>query len=1004
MENHFIIGLGGTGGKIIRSFRKSLHAETRDLNPKNITFLHVDTSDDLMRGGEAWKILGKSVELPQGNKLLLSSPDLKDLLVNIENYPNLKAWIGNKSVIQNFASNSAAFKIEAAQRRKIGRLRIATNITTFNNKIFELSKRLRDNTKENKINFHICCGISGGTGSGIIVDVISQIRKHIGVRDGEIILYLLLAEEGSTTWNSGGFYYANTYATLKELNALSIGKYKPIDVDPKFKGRRLDNLDDFFKCAYIIENVNSNNTTLNIENEIPDLIGNFLFSKIAVGSNVDFKTDVLDRQENFTNVEPNPEEENEDIYDKINGTDRDKKARSVKFLRFGIKKLEVPKEEIYDFIVYNNLNSLLNSCLYYNWHPKEGFVNEPKNIPINELLSQQIENFKISDDYFTLNKRIIASSNTTEKYITIKEFWEIVIPRCETRALKSNNDNWLSEMLECSNSQFHKLFRNVGVKEFYNNAQRDISDLSNELIINIKNELFRKWRQKEISLFDIQRFTRNIKEDIEKRRNNIAGKKTLNRNTIETADLNINKAFTKWRNIGILAEKLLNRKERILAEFSQFVKVKFIAESENIALDFASELMIKTIDALGEFENSLNDFISKFRSKSDEISNILNQQNIREESIAYNDDKVLSSKIIRFYDPKKIRDLNKVLLTDKEFQNSIYDTLYNDVVNYDNEKNKDLFTQFNDKELNHIIENIGDKIKLFWENYLNAKDLKYRISGIYEELGSKFNNNDESLNKFTKRILELSGEFLRFDLNSSLNLDKEMISTTTIIIPEINPNDIFQSKLKKSFADNSSSSIFIEKSVEHNNSIEIISITNLFPLRTIGHLKKLKEEYDNLTLEDKAYIHTEDICFNEIPEIVVKTPEELKIELSNFQNTLEVTETLILGYIFDLIKKDEDKNGKIQYVVYSRNTETVATVKSILGSSLKENPNYIYKDTFDFINKEIELEFKNKNLKDEIKIKLLNFREELENEKDKDREFINRNSEAINNIIKKLEL
>ena len=45
MENHIIIGLGGTGGKVLRSFRKSIFNEFRILEPEDISlgYIYVDS-------------------------------------------------------------------------------------------------------------------------------------------------------------------------------------------------------------------------------------------------------------------------------------------------------------------------------------------------------------------------------------------------------------------------------------------------------------------------------------------------------------------------------------------------------------------------------------------------------------------------------------------------------------------------------------------------------------------------------------------------------------------------------------------------------------------------------------------------------------------------------------------------------------------------------------------------------------------------------------------------
>jgi len=48
--NHVIIGLGGTGGKVIRALRKLVYAEFRQEQPsgQEIGYLYVDSSKEMM--------------------------------------------------------------------------------------------------------------------------------------------------------------------------------------------------------------------------------------------------------------------------------------------------------------------------------------------------------------------------------------------------------------------------------------------------------------------------------------------------------------------------------------------------------------------------------------------------------------------------------------------------------------------------------------------------------------------------------------------------------------------------------------------------------------------------------------------------------------------------------------------------------------------------------------------------------------------------------------------
>ena len=97
-KNHLIIGLGGTGGKIIRAFRKTIYQEFRQTDPPDVAlgYLYVDSSDEMMSPDDpTWRILGRSVQIGTNSQLKITDANLQARLANIANYPGIKDWIGS---------------------------------------------------------------------------------------------------------------------------------------------------------------------------------------------------------------------------------------------------------------------------------------------------------------------------------------------------------------------------------------------------------------------------------------------------------------------------------------------------------------------------------------------------------------------------------------------------------------------------------------------------------------------------------------------------------------------------------------------------------------------------------------------------------------------------------------------------------------------------------------------------------------------------------------------
>jgi hypothetical protein len=119
-----------------------------------------------------------------------------------------------------------------------------------------------------KKRFFICCGLSGGTGSGSFIDALLQVRKKFQNHNDEVYLYLYLAESQPmpSAKSDGGNYFANAYAGLKELNHLEIKRFEPIDVA---EGGKL-NLERLHNTAYIITNENKEGVFLDPSQHIPE--------------------------------------------------------------------------------------------------------------------------------------------------------------------------------------------------------------------------------------------------------------------------------------------------------------------------------------------------------------------------------------------------------------------------------------------------------------------------------------------------------------------------------------------------------------------------------------------------------------------------------------------------------------------------------------------------------------------------------------------------------------
>ena len=275
--NHLVIGLGGTGGKIIRDLRKIIAADSHSREPHesvNFEYLYMDTDDALLRREAEWRVLGKSVELDQSQTLISTAADFRRMLNEVDAYPGVKPWIEPLSIFEIIDAGVQA----AGQRRKLGRLLFARNAKAFVEKLKDRVSTLQQKNRSTDVTFHVLCGLAGGTGSGSIVDVVALLRKEYpNVRSNRILIYAFLPEKNPSFGDGDGRYYANGYAALAELNGMAAGSYRPFDLT---NGDRCSVRDAiWFNGCYLVNNENDAGVNVSVQDELPKIVAEFIYQK-----------------------------------------------------------------------------------------------------------------------------------------------------------------------------------------------------------------------------------------------------------------------------------------------------------------------------------------------------------------------------------------------------------------------------------------------------------------------------------------------------------------------------------------------------------------------------------------------------------------------------------------------------------------------------------------------------------------------------------------------------
>lgn len=285
MENHILIGLGGVGGRVLKEFKKRLFLEftPEERAQLPIGFLYVDASNEMMQPGDkSWLVHGENAQFNGNEYLYLNGIGISIIHAGSPSFPGLRSVLGDNpeetfEAIGNIGCSSGGI-------RRAGRLLFGVNISSFKDRLayqfIQCSKQ--SGCERNWI--YIIAGLSGGTGSGAIIDAIVQIRQMPQFSNHEfthiVVLGMAPTEIQTDNLHAMQRQYANIYAALMELNGLLTGKWHPSDVtgmSPKV---------DLSWCRRIISNLvlvtnrNENGNTLNYYRDLPQYLSDFVFSVI----------------------------------------------------------------------------------------------------------------------------------------------------------------------------------------------------------------------------------------------------------------------------------------------------------------------------------------------------------------------------------------------------------------------------------------------------------------------------------------------------------------------------------------------------------------------------------------------------------------------------------------------------------------------------------------------------------------------------------------------------
>lgn len=860
MINHILVGLGGTGGKILREFKMRMFEEYPDVNDRMkipVALLYVDTTREMMGlGREDFNVLGQDAGFAENEFLNVKSVDVTKIIDEIDNYPKLRGIVDNVKGVRSAIGNLGE---AAGQKRRAGRLLFAVNADRYVMALQDAYARCHraNSSGEASKTVHIFAGLSGGTGSGSIIDAVAQARKLWN--DAKILVYAMLPERDLPKPDMDkGRYYPNAYAAMRELNALQVGKFQPYDVTGD--GEPLDYISmkpsakGVADGISVYSNLNENECTVNSFTELPRIVSDFAYSRIfQIRPDVEECHDIL-RAYNFENLDGFEMENDERLLpEEVDKDEEFPKTRTCKISSFSIKRIIYPEMRVLKHITYSTGEDVLNQLRYNHWSDNHGFLNEPQNKDYRSvyLADSYLQRWMLDLEHLTLEKKVLPLD---KEYPPFKEDWTENI---ENLAVPCQEDSCPPAAIRSSMNQiYNETFRGNGVETYYKVKSKSIKEIAKEIRRTVEHQLFSEWRNGDLSMMDLVKIVsimaEYVSDDLKKK---IDEAIVRNDEELNKSSKTLDAIIDDWANSGFLRGKLLGKKNDYYAEARLELSYLMTARTMKVALEFAKELQQLLNLEFGKFVEAVNNFNALINDAIERTEQQLAAQKKKNPGLENPKGSIIEvsedSAMLEFerdtrVDKKMMREssqqLREALVGDKDFIDFA-----------------DLYSRLTIDDFLHAFDVQLSKKIIARHEELPVSATKVLGLNILTQLKQKLDT-QQKINEFAQSVIRQTGPYVILDSGQlgfqvrNNDIAKEGVNRnlkeTYIALPdpEKNPElEDFAKKLEKAFRDMTPQGVKepkIHRGGSRDNEMFIISINSGYPMRAIKWLTPDKKKYD----------------------------------------------------------------------------------------------------------------------------------------------------------------
>ncbi len=922
--NHLFIGLGGTGGRVIKAFKKLYFQSFSDPAdaPKDlaIEYLWVDSDPKSFPDFDpSWTVLGKSLQLPKRSQLLIAQANLPSVVNELQSHPNLSPWLGNRDAWGEILSS---LNVDAAggQKRRLGRFLFAMSAARFLDSVNTLVSVLQSRNNSTAVTFHIFCGLAGGTGAGALIDTICQLRtKYPDQKDYRIMLYTYLPDlNPPARWDTGN-YHANAYAALLELNALSAGAWAPFDVVTA-RGALPGNF--WFNGCYIYSDNNDQGFRSTIDRELPDILADFVFHKTIIARRVPWPE--LHSFENSENGDSTPE-----------AVAKSKKGqRSVRFLSFGIRRIAFPQETLREYLTFDFANQAFRQLQNNNWQDGIGYLELPKPSVDVAFVSdpKQRADWQLTDDHLRLG-RPIGDSPSFKKWRPFDVEWgEFETHYLGLAQSGSEKLNWLPELKKLFAAAWSDNFRTSGVKNFYQSMRRDLKGLAEDIINRLEQDLFDRWQTGERSLNECGSVVVALIDDLEARAaktDEFALKRENLADEFNRLFLEVEKKWPDMRFPGF------SSRERDLQKAALLLRQQAVARTESEATRFAKDLLGNVIDRLVELRASLS---AAETAVSVAAEQAMREVNARAPLPAQTGESQIQSYLTRIDDVRIVEATRRKLRINQDEQRTQTSEVRRRI--FEALGQKPTFEIFSKRMAeadirNSIIATCAENVKMAHQRLVAGRSEKIIDVSIIDKLKDQWGESQDRLNTEAAGLARSAGRFLVFDeVEKNKYFEGKLpaqraVESFAVMLPMPADQKTFVTQLLTAFTNARAGGVKFIATDDHASEITLITLTNLFPLRFASLVRGLKQKYEYRMQQAGAErgsleVHTEGDG-TQFPDLFVP---EGRILLKSAQSLL------LLAMGCGVVKeRPNSKDSKSRLILVKQDGDGIDT-SVVLGSDL----------------------------------------------------------------------